>query len=362
MSAGAYLLFYRRRSEAPLGGPRFKAIFDKFNSQYDEEMSEAGEGQRLGIGSSLRGSSSALIGADPTRPQAEGGSVRSMVTPFLKGSGDELPPPYQSPSLSTSFDHKASSLAIATTANATTETIHTSVEEDEAIALNDVFLSDPAPSSQVYGPQTWDWKIKNNTRSSSVGGQAPSVAEGDILETEYHSDKAQHDSPDAAERFRSVDADIDADADGDLINDDEDDEGVHVGAHHMAVAHEETASGALGLGRSLHAGSDDSFGGDPPDNYVLPPKPEDVFRDSYVEPDPPTPHAQALLASVTEQVWRSHADRGEVLEVRPGDDDDDDSMPADDIHVSQDEDVSAATLGSKRGGASVDMESLGKSA
>ncbi|EON98122.1 putative ubiquitin specific peptidase 11 protein [Phaeoacremonium minimum UCRPA7] len=43
---GAYLLFYRRRSDAPLGGPRFQEIVDRYdnNSATDEEMSESGEG------------------------------------------------------------------------------------------------------------------------------------------------------------------------------------------------------------------------------------------------------------------------------------------------------------------------------
>ncbi|SPQ22937.1 de57be69-df5e-4200-ad4d-8e6e50567eb8 [Thermothielavioides terrestris] len=44
VSSAAYLLFYRRRSEVPLGGPRFQEIFDRYNNP-DEAMSDSGEGQ-----------------------------------------------------------------------------------------------------------------------------------------------------------------------------------------------------------------------------------------------------------------------------------------------------------------------------
>ncbi|KAK0711421.1 hypothetical protein B0H67DRAFT_602227 [Lasiosphaeris hirsuta] len=81
ISTGAYLLFYRRRSDIPLGGPKFINIFDRFNSQHaaDEDMtSDSGEGQRLGLGSSLRGSPSALTGADLTLPQGNRGLASDL--------------------------------------------------------------------------------------------------------------------------------------------------------------------------------------------------------------------------------------------------------------------------------------------
>ncbi|KAL8419539.1 hypothetical protein RB594_002665 [Gaeumannomyces avenae] len=75
VTSSAYLLFYRRRSDIPLGGPRFQRINDLFNNDtHDEDMSDSGEGQRLDTGSSLRGSSSALIGAEVTHPQGGRGS------------------------------------------------------------------------------------------------------------------------------------------------------------------------------------------------------------------------------------------------------------------------------------------------
>ncbi|KAI9731265.1 MAG: CSN-associated deubiquitinating enzyme Ubp12 [Claussenomyces sp. TS43310] len=64
VSSGAYLLFYRRRSDVPLGGPRFKEIVERYDNppQPSEDESEPGEDQRLDANSSLHGSSSALIG------------------------------------------------------------------------------------------------------------------------------------------------------------------------------------------------------------------------------------------------------------------------------------------------------------
>lgn len=81
VSTGAYLLFYRRRSETPLGGPRFKEIIDRYNNppEPSEDDNESGEDQRLVADSSLRGSSSALIGVGVAH-QATGGSGGAAMT------------------------------------------------------------------------------------------------------------------------------------------------------------------------------------------------------------------------------------------------------------------------------------------
>ncbi|KAL1844377.1 hypothetical protein VTJ49DRAFT_56 [Mycothermus thermophilus] len=74
VSPAAYLLFYRRRSDVPLGGPRFKEIFERYNDQPgpESEASDSGEGQRLGQGSSHRGSPSASTGAGLVHPRGSG--------------------------------------------------------------------------------------------------------------------------------------------------------------------------------------------------------------------------------------------------------------------------------------------------
>jgi len=103
VTPAAYLLFYRRRSSVPLGGPRFQSIMDKFDnasSGDDENMSEAGEGQRLDIGSSQIGSSSALSGAEATPLLGSLGLASNAkgarATPDL--DLELSPPPYQAPS------------------------------------------------------------------------------------------------------------------------------------------------------------------------------------------------------------------------------------------------------------------------
>jgi ubiquitin carboxyl-terminal hydrolase 4/11 len=102
----AYLLFYRRRSEVPLGGPRFQEIFDRFNQHHsDEEMTESGEDQRLGQGSSLRGSPSASTGAGLVLHQANHGLARDTQEdddPFstVMIHGAESASPAYRPSLS----------------------------------------------------------------------------------------------------------------------------------------------------------------------------------------------------------------------------------------------------------------------
>ncbi|RBR22408.1 uncharacterized protein FIESC28_04502 [Fusarium coffeatum] len=91
ITSAAYLLFYRRRSSTPLGGSRFGVISEKYKNSEEnseEEDSEAGEGQRLGEGSSLVGLSSAGIGAAATRRPAGHGSDRITVT-SLAGPDDD---------------------------------------------------------------------------------------------------------------------------------------------------------------------------------------------------------------------------------------------------------------------------------
>lgn len=62
VNKSAYLLFYRRRSQTPLGGPNLEKILTEVDSNpASRDASPSGEGQRLG-GSSHNGSSSASAG------------------------------------------------------------------------------------------------------------------------------------------------------------------------------------------------------------------------------------------------------------------------------------------------------------
>ncbi|CAL5868063.1 uncharacterized protein PFLUO_LOCUS2286 [Penicillium psychrofluorescens] len=95
----AYLLFYRRRSNRPLGGPSLQKIVDDYKrgSEEGEQSAESrgqspsGEGQCLG-GSSRNGSSSALIGAGAAHQAGDGGLQTGPLA--TKEGEDDSPPQY----------------------------------------------------------------------------------------------------------------------------------------------------------------------------------------------------------------------------------------------------------------------------
>ncbi|PGH15185.1 hypothetical protein AJ79_02550 [Helicocarpus griseus UAMH5409] len=96
VTSAAYLLFYRRRSDAPLGGEYLARVTEEANnpgladsdSQSDSGApSPSGEGRRLG-GSSRNGSSSALTGAGATHQAGDGG-LRGGIQ--AKDNDDDLP-------------------------------------------------------------------------------------------------------------------------------------------------------------------------------------------------------------------------------------------------------------------------------
>ncbi|KAH7329234.1 hypothetical protein B0I35DRAFT_456639 [Stachybotrys elegans] len=92
VTSAAYLLFYRRRSKGPLGGPRFVEIFEQYDKVDDDDAPESGEDQRLDGGSSLNGSSSAGTGAAAAHPQLGRGSASTKTT--CSGAEDEELPSY----------------------------------------------------------------------------------------------------------------------------------------------------------------------------------------------------------------------------------------------------------------------------
>ena len=96
VTSSAYLLFYRRRSDRPLGGKVLEEITEastRPNSDVDSQsesrgQSPSGEGRRLG-GSSRNGSSSALTGVGAAHQSGDGG----LPTGTQAKSGDEDSPP-----------------------------------------------------------------------------------------------------------------------------------------------------------------------------------------------------------------------------------------------------------------------------
>jgi ubiquitin carboxyl-terminal hydrolase 4/11 len=89
VSRAAYLLFYRRRSDGPLGGPRLQEMMEKLENRSEDDATESGEDQRLVVGSSQRGSSSAGIGAAAIHHEGLG-SANSAMTGVAADEGDEL--------------------------------------------------------------------------------------------------------------------------------------------------------------------------------------------------------------------------------------------------------------------------------
>ncbi|KAL4777333.1 hypothetical protein BDW60DRAFT_172616 [Aspergillus nidulans var. acristatus] len=95
VTSSAYLLFYRRRSDRPLGGKILEEITEsstrpasESDSQESRGPSPSGEGRRLG-GSSRNGSSSALAGVGAAHQLGDGG-----LRIGAKSSEDANPPEY----------------------------------------------------------------------------------------------------------------------------------------------------------------------------------------------------------------------------------------------------------------------------
>ncbi|KAK0732880.1 hypothetical protein B0T21DRAFT_291331 [Apiosordaria backusii] len=191
VTSAAYLLFYRRRSTEPLGGPKFQEIFDKYDSQIasaDQDMSDSGEGQRLGQGSSLRGSPSASTGAGLTLPQGKRGLVSDdsdRAGRALVLADPELPS-YQA-SITNADEDTEMGAALWDQG-----TLHNSIEgdEDEGIGLSDYDNAGMAGMTSVIGP-SWNF---DNIKAGSV------ASDGDIA-----SDIAQNDNSSIDDTFTAGD-------------------------------------------------------------------------------------------------------------------------------------------------------------
>ncbi|KAI1429243.1 hypothetical protein F5Y12DRAFT_727337 [Xylaria sp. FL1777] len=176
VDSSAYMLFYRRRSNVSLGGPRLQTILERFVDHDDGEMSELGEGRRLGEGFSQNGSSSALQGAGVSRlAENRGGTsnlgLRSNLSAYtVDDRGDD-----DIPLLSSSRFQSGNS-----------------VDDDEAIELEDT-----EPSAQPFTLNTWSFK------------NIPNPAGDSPFDSGAASDEAQHDSS-GDERALSTQDDIDS--------------------------------------------------------------------------------------------------------------------------------------------------------
>ena len=169
---GAYLLFYRRRSAIPLGGPKFQEIFDRFDAQnsFDDE---AGEGRRLGQGSSsMCGSPSASTGADLILPRGSHGSASGGML------ADEELPSYQASLSRVGEADDDTDMVTQAAWESQQGTLRNSIEADEAIDLQDYNMGMTGMTGM-----TSNWSFASLSGARSEAGMdddiASDVAEGD---------------------------------------------------------------------------------------------------------------------------------------------------------------------------------------
>jgi ubiquitin carboxyl-terminal hydrolase 4/11 len=281
VTPAAYLLFYRRRSEIPLGGPRFQEIFDRFNSQStpeDDMMLDSGEGQRLGQGSSLRGSPSASTGAGLILPQGNLGlaSVRSESIEQSTNIGADAEPPSYEATLGQGADAEDDIEMGAQLSWTHQGGPRNSIEgdgEDEGIDLPEYSNLEPSSMTSAISQS---WTFKDIVGSNRAGSEA--TGGGDDLA----SDVAQNDNSSTHEDAFATD-----DVDPIILN-------------------------------------------EPGSGYIEPPEPQGEFP-AYELPPEPTPETQHYMDQITAEAWER-----QVLEVPVIIGDDQASDKVAEIHVGDD--------------------------
>ncbi|KAK3368104.1 hypothetical protein B0H63DRAFT_534187 [Podospora didyma] len=197
VTSAAYLLFYRRRSETPLGGPRFQEIFERYESLHsaDEDMEDSGEGQRLGQGSSLRGSPSALTGAGLTHPRGKRGlaSSHADINGLLTSDADTELPSYPS-ILSQVGDDDDIEMDTPLQWNQQ-GTLHNSIEgdgEDEGIGLPEFANAGPGAGAGITSVLNTGWSFTElkAAETSLEDDIASDVAQNDNSSVDAFADQA----------------------------------------------------------------------------------------------------------------------------------------------------------------------------
>lgn len=184
VDSSAYLLFYRRRSDVALGGPRFQEILDRFLD--DSSDNESGEGQRLGEASSLIGSSSAYLGAGATHQDVGPGGSKTANGFGPNRIGDSMP--VGTPFLANSGNGNKG------------KGVHQSIE-DEGVDMGD----NPSLQPSGFHGNTWNFQNLSSTTDFGVGSVRSNASD-------FASDEAQHDSS-GDERARSHTMEYEPDGD-----------------------------------------------------------------------------------------------------------------------------------------------------
>ncbi|CAJ2509958.1 Uu.00g058580.m01.CDS01 [Anthostomella pinea] len=173
MDSSAYLLFYRRRSNVPLGGTHFRQLMEQFSEDVsDNDMPDSGEGQRLGEGFSQNGSSSAFQGAEASRLHgSHGGNFKR---------DDDAP-------------------VLTNTHFVLDSSVHRSIEDDEGVDLSDD-VTRSTGFNPVIGTNSWSFENISG-RGAANTGDSP-------LYSGAASDEAQHDLSDDERVGSPIDADL----------------------------------------------------------------------------------------------------------------------------------------------------------
>jgi ubiquitin carboxyl-terminal hydrolase 4/11 len=176
VTQSAYLLFYRRRSEVPLGGPKIQQIVQDFDNppeSGEDDITESGEEQGP-VGSTFRGSSGPLtgVGAAHHRPNL-GSASTDMIT--VNPSALENLPAYEAHEKND--EDAAPLLASDTVMN---DGFVQEIIEDEGVDMNDTgfnFSNIGYDNLNQQGPasyrnpigRNWDWaNLAGNSRGDHI--------------------------------------------------------------------------------------------------------------------------------------------------------------------------------------------------
>ena len=207
----AYLLFYRRRSDRPLGGPYFEKIIEESNgsdesapsSRASSSSSSAGNGQRLkddeddDNNASRVGLSRALITVDASHPGTSAVMTSERLITEREGLGDEEPPGYRS-------------LYPASGGSVSNRTGMDRMDVDEGVDTG-YSLQPPGPFSSNIG---WAFSDARDEVDTTIAGPAGSSDEG-LMDgaSDRAADGSSTSLSDQADRMADFAADDDDDDD-----------------------------------------------------------------------------------------------------------------------------------------------------
>jgi ubiquitin carboxyl-terminal hydrolase 4/11 len=207
VSQSAYLLFYRRRSDVPLGGPRFQQILQDFDNPPDapaDELSESGEDQGLVANSSLRGSSSALtgVGAAHHPPNGLDGAGTMTINP----SALEQLPAYQA--------HDSNDEGVPFMGN---EDVWNSLKPSIEPADEGIEMGNEYTRTNLFSTSAWTFaNLGENSRGNQMISGTGSDADEAASDVVQHNSSATEGS--IAERMQDFQDAVAEDEDGAFIN------------------------------------------------------------------------------------------------------------------------------------------------